>query len=373
MRKWMNTGAVGALWLLSFASGTGLDSTYRITERVRIAMLVLTILVVLIKVLDKKKAPVKTRDLVAFGGMAGVFFLSALIHGCKAQPFEYLYAFLAVLWLSRLKFSEEDFRRIGLCVGIAGFTVLFIFGRATRLGGWNENSVAMIGFFSYLVFLIPLFDSRRRNAKLLILVTAVVVMFFLNMTESRSCLLFMLVTLAFALGVPDRKLLYRSNASTSIVLLFPLFAAIFVVLISSSQLIQDLDLWSVARYDKPFLNGRDVLWRNGFELLGRNPLLGCGDLNADNWHNSAVHALTAYGLLGYYLWLRSFHAILAKADAFLDDYLVRGCIVSFAIIYMQQSVELGIISTTPDLIPFIILGMMLGRVRYLREATYAEA
>ena len=372
MRKWMNTGAVGALWLLSFVSGTGLDATYRITERVRIAMLALTILVVLIKVLDRKKAPVKTRDFIAFGGMIGVFFLSALIHGQKAQPFKYLYAFLVVLWLSRLKFSEEDFRQIGLFIGIAGFVVLAIFGRTTRLDGWNENSIAMIGFFSYLVFLIPLLDSSRKNVKLLILISAIAVTFFLSITESRSCLLFMLVALVFALGILDRQWLYRSDISTGIVLLFPLIVAVVTTLLASSALLQDLDVWSVARYDKPFLNGRDALWRRGFEILGKDPLLGCGDLHADSWHNSAIHALAAYGLLGYLFWLRSFHVILSKAKPFLADHLVQGCIVAFSIIYMQQSVELGIVSTTPNLIAYIILGMMLGRVRYLREASHGR-
>lgn len=373
MRKWMNTAAVGALWLFSFISGTGFDAAHRITERVRAAILVLTALVALGKMLGRRKAPVKTRDFIAFGGMFAVFFLSAVVHGHRGQPFEYLYAFLIVLWLSRLRLSEEDFRRIGLCVGVAGLAVLVIFGRSTRLSGWNENTVAMIGFFSYLVFLIPLLDSRSRNAKLTILVSAIVVTFFLNMTDSRSCLLFMLVALAFGLGVPKGKLLYRSGTSTCIVLLFPLFVAGITVLFSASQWLQDLDMWSAAHYGKPFLNGRDALWKRGFELLGQNPLLGCGNLKADNWHNSAVHALVAYGLLGYYLWLRSFHAVLVKANGFLDDYLVRGCIVSFAIIYLQQSVELGIISATPNLIPFLILGILLGRVRYLREATYAEA
>lgn len=59
--------------------------------------------------------------------------------------------------------------------------------------------------------------------------------------------------------------------------------------------------------------------------------------------------------------------ILAKGRKWLDDVIVSGCIITFIIMYIQQSVELGLVNENPNIIPYIVLGIMLGRIKLLDE------
>lgn len=372
MRKWVNTAIVGMFWLLSLVKATGIDTTYRITDRARVLLFLITAAVILMESKANHGITVRKTDLFVFGGLAVVFLASGFLNGKGTQPFEYLYAFLVVFLISRIPLDESDFAHIGFFFGLAGFAVLYIYNQMTVLSGWNENSIAMIGFFSYLVFLIPLFNVQRRKMKALIVLTAIAFSFFISFTESRSCILFLGIALAFAIGLFDRKILYRGAGFIYIALLAPLFVAVFFVLISPSQVFQKLDAWSIVQFEKTFLNGRDKLWSYGFQLFFKDPWLGCGNLDKANWHNSAVHVLATYGALGYYFWIQSFHTLIAKARPFFSDYLIQGCICGFLIIYLQQSTELGLVSAAPDLIPYIILGMLFGRIKCIRNEENAE-
>lgn len=371
MRKWMNTGIVSLFWVLSLVSGTGLDSTYRVTDRARLLILVVSIMLVLLENRKKNRITVERGKFFTFLGMIVVFFISSFLHGKDTQPFEYLYAFLVVFLISKLKLDESDFKRIGLCIGAAGVAVLFIYNRMTKLSGWNENSIAMIGFFSYLIFLISRFNVKSKKAKAQIVFTAVVVSFFLNQTHSRSCILFMAVAIILALGFIDRSFFVQKK-TTRFMLLFPALVAILIASLSTTSLTRELDIWSLTRYKKPFFNGRDLLWVRGFGSLPEHLLLGNGNLMTDNWHNSAVHVLTTYGIAGYLFWLGAFDILMSKARDYLGDYLVQGCLICFLIIYAQQSVELGLVSIAPNLIPYMMLGMMLGRIRFLKSESHVE-
>ena len=372
MRKWINTGIVVGFWIICFINGTGLDATYRIIERVRIGLLILSIVIILLENWHGVSIKAKRSELFTFFGMIAVFFVSSFLRGKGMQPFEYLYAFLVVFLISKLKLDESDFKRIGLCIGAAGFAVLFIYDRMTKLSGWNENSIAMIGFFSYLIFLISRFNVKSKKAKAQIVFTAVVVSFFLNQTNSRSCILFMAVAIILALGFIDRSFFVQKK-TTRFILLLPLCIAIPIASLSATSIARNLDVWSLTRYKKTFFNGRDLLWARGFGSLPEHLLLGNGNLMTNNWHNSAMHVLTTYGIAGYLFWLGAFDILMSKAGDYLGDYLVQGCLICFLIIYAQQSVELGLVSIAPNLIPYMMLGMMLGRIRYLRDAIHVEA
>jgi hypothetical protein len=59
--------------------------------------------------------------------------------------------------------------------------------------------------------------------------------------------------------------------------------------------------------------------------------------------------------------------MIEKARVWIKDYIIEGCIVAFLVLYVQQSVELGLFAPNPNLIPYIMLGMMLGRIGYLKN------
>ena len=43
---------------------------------------------------------------------------------------------------------------------------------------------------------------------------------------------------------------------------------------------------------------------------------------------------------------------------------------AFLVLYVQQSVELGLMAPNPNLLPYAMLGLLLGRVNYLKERDY---
>ena len=55
---------------------------------------------------------------------------------------------------------------------------------------------------------------------------------------------------------------------------------------------------------------------------------------------------------------------------YISDEIVFGSMLAFLIIYLQQSVDLGFISDCPNLLPYMILGIGLGRVRLLQKKKY---
>ena len=357
------------LWIVNLFNGTGLDSVYHVTQNARLIVIILSIGVFLLK----GNSHVASRDFFTFGLMIVSFCISSFMKGYGSQPIEYLWVFGLVYLLGHLELDEKAFFWTGLAYGVGGLFILFIYDYGTVLHGWNSNSIAMIGMYSFLIMLIPFFNKTSFRSKSLILITAIAFAYLINPTSSRSCILFSMIGALFAINAIPRKLIYGRSGRMTICLVFPLIIAIIVVLVSGTSLFESLNLWSYLRFGKPIFNGRDEFWRYGFEVLFDNFLIGAGTMNINNWHNSAMTCLSAYGTVGYFLWISSFKNILNQASWWLDDYIVQGCVVSFIVIYVQQSVELGFISANPNLIAYVILGMMLGRIRYLRNEEYENA
>lgn len=51
----------------------------------------------------------------------------------------------------------------------------------------------------------------------------------------------------------------------------------------------------------------------------------------------------------------------------MKDAQVQGLIISFIVLFIQQSVELGFIGAPPGIIAYVLLGLLLGRAHYLEE------
>ena len=59
--------------------------------------------------------------------------------------------------------------------------------------------------------------------------------------------------------------------------------------------------------------------------------------------------------------------LLKEAAPYVKDVCVIGCITAFMVIYWQQSVELGFFAPNPNLLPYAMLGSLLGRINALRS------
>jgi len=269
--------------------------------------------------------------------------------------------------MSRFPVNDFVIWLTGLIYGGAGAAVLYIYNYGSLFSGWNDNSIAMIGMHSFLVFLVPFFDRSRSRDKLIIVIGTIIYSRLMFATNSRSGVLFMFIGAAFALNLFARGLILNGRYRRNLLLYIPLLIAAVVCLFSTSGSMNTLNNWSYMKFGKPFLNGRDALWKRGFDVLWDHIILGSGKLNALNWHNSAIACLTAYGCLGYFCWIKSLGQILDRAQYWIEDAQVQGFIISFIVLFIQQSVELGFIGAPPGIIAYVLLGLMLGRVRYLEE------
>lgn len=360
MNSILYTGIMVVLWILNLFNGTGLGSAFQTTERARL----LIYLIFLIIVITNAKKNIKP---IYYLIIAMPFFFIAVsyLKGYNYMGLHYVSSLMLVYILSKLRVNVNAVRLTGIAYAVMGMAVLVIYDFGSLLSGWNGNSIGMIGLYSYLVFLIPLYNVKSLSSKIIIIAVTVLYAFLIGPTDSRSCILFAIIGVLFALSILPRRLIIRTDRRYYLWLLIPLFVAIFVIIVSKGPYMDAINIWSYTNFEKPIFNGRDKIWEMGFQKFYADFIMGSGNLNAYNWHNCVIHCLTSYGIIGFILWIVSFKNILSIGRPWINDIIVQGCIITFIIIYLQQSVELGLISESPNLLPYVILGMMLGRVKEL--------
>lgn len=353
------------LWILNLFNGTGLGTVYQTTEKTRSLIYIAVILIILMKCREHHLW-VDKQDFIIFGGMAFIFIAVSMFKGNGAMGLHYLTAFLLIYCLSKLNVCEKTVKLTGLVYVVMGLGVLYIYNYGSILSGWNANTIGMTGLYSFLFFLISFHDVGSIRSKIIVVVLTLIYIYLIIPTDSRSCTWFAIIAVLFALSILPRNIILKTDSRLYLWLLIPLLVALFVVIISQGTYMQQLNLWSLQKFKKPIFNGRDEIWEYGLNILFNNLLFGRGNLEG-NWHNCIITVLTAYGIIGSTLWVMAFQRILSRGRLWLGDSIVVGCMITFLMMYIQQSVELGLICEVPNLLPYIVLGVMLGRIKYLRE------
>lgn len=357
------TAEIVLVWLSSLFNGTGLGNAHH-TDRITIAALVVLSAFFLLR---HRRVSVHKRIVYAFGGMTFIFVFSGLLHGRELGGAQYLCCFLLVYVFSQIKIQEHAMRLSGLAVLALGTMILTIYDYGTQLSGWNENSIAMIGLFSYILFAVSFYDQQSRWSKFLVLLSGAGVLWLIAPTDSRSCMIALVVTILLALTAKPCPRVLQSRGWTMFLLIIPLLVALITVVLSLSSIAPKMDIWSRRVFGKPIFNGRDRLWLVGFRSFLHYPFFGSGRINANNWHNTAIACLTSFGMVGYAFWLKCLYLPLKRGSLYLSDPIVTGCMAAFLLMNAQQSFELGMFSSNPNLLIYLPLGLLLGRIRYLKE------
>lgn len=369
MNSFLYTFIMIGLWIVNLFNDTGLGAVYHTTERARIIIYVVFIFIAIWNFIHNRYY-IDMHDVMILGGMAVFFVITSLIQGQGMMGIHYISAFVLIYILRKIGVTRKAVVMTGIAYLIMGIVILYIYDFGTALSGWNPNTIGMIALYSYLIFLIPFYNSEKvLRSKLILIAVTILYVVLIEPTDSRSCTLFALTAAILALSSMLRNLVIKSNQRYLGLLLIPLFIAVTVVWISKTSYINTLNQWSLEKFQKTIFNGRDVLWNQGFQLFLDNFLFGRGSL-AGNWHNCMIGMLTSYGCLGAILWIASLQNILLKGRRWMNDLIVPGCVVTFLIMYIQQSVELGLVNEAPNLLPYIVLGMMLGRVNFLNKEEY---
>lgn len=360
------------LWVINLFNGTGLGNLYNTTESTRLLLILIGVFLILIRL---KCSRILIKDMYLFASILAMFIVFTAVTVFKGQGIksvDYLWIFMIVFIISARAISLFDIKVVSLFIGILGGVILFLNSYTNIFAGWNGNTIGMIGLHSYLIFIIPFYRTKIIFEKIILLITTFLYSVFVLPTESRSSMLFAIIALVFYLIGINVNLFFKRKILILLVLLLPIIIAAVVSLISNSIFIDDLNRWSYNTFEKPIFNGRDEIWKYGFELIYENTFFGTGKLYSGYWHNSAISCLVSFGVIGYLFWINSFYSILKVSSKCANDVVISGCTISFLILFAQQSVELGIFGPNPNFLPYIILGLMLGRLKYLRREEFYE-
>lgn len=359
----INVISIIFVWLVSLFNGTGLGTTYHTTEYADYMIILLAVFLFICRANYKIQ---KSDFFISLG--LGVFFVA--IPWIKSYGFgnwQYVCSFILIYILSQVNVKKLGLYYGGMAAGGLGIIILYIYNYGTALSGWNDNSIAMIGLFSYLIFLIGFFNTEKKWTLFILLIVTVYFYQMQEPTDSRSCQLIVILSVVAMFLVRNKYAIFQNKKFIIICLLLPLIIALIVCLVSQSSIMSQINLWSIKEFQKPAFNGRDEIWLNGFQSMGEHFLFGTGQYTFSSQHNSAVTCLVNFGVIGYIFWIYTFYEILKKGEDYISDYIVKSCILAFLLMYVQQSVELGIISQNPNLLIYLPLGLMLGRVKYLKE------
>lgn len=356
------------LWVINLFNGTGLGAAYKTTELAMLGAVLIALCCVAYRAMQDGDILIPRKYFFVLLPLLGVVVATSLIHHHRLQSLEAFWCFLIVYIMSFTRPNIKALRMTAIAYGVLGLAILYIFDYMDILKGWNPNSIAMIGLYSFLVFTIPFFGMRGWRSFVLMPLIGAAYVILIWPTDSRSGIIVVIATLVLMLRlIPVTKIL-RSSKGIFLVLLVPLAVAIFVCLLSLFGDISNLKQWSEETFQKDLFNGRDDLWIWGFQLLQEKFLFGHGSVTMANWHNSAIACLTGFGAVGYILWTRLFHLILKNGRHYVEDTSVAGAMTAFLVLFCHQSVELGLIGVSPMLIPYVILGILLGRVNYLKHS-----
>lgn len=298
-------------------------------------------------------------------GLVLVFVLWPASKNNLKQGLEYAWLLTFAYVFGQISFSEDDARAIGFGAGAFGFAVVIARVFLGILAGWNNNDIAMTGFMGCAVLsAVPWRTWGQKIFHKILLVAMTLMALFL---DSRSCVAGCLILCVFVFGFVKPRMFLKKAWLRRLMLVLPALIAVGVVWFQNSQMFVDLNSWSMQYFNKPIFNGRNTIWETGLDMIRQTPWLGSGYINSGYWHNSAITLLTAFGLVGYILWICYFENILVDCQRWREDRCLALCLAAFLTIMVQQSFELGLVSTNGSMLPYLIIGIMLGRMRYLKQ------
>lgn len=351
------------VWIISFVEPSGWAMAIHLPEKISWTIALLAGGCLLISRNRKLQVP---GPLVVL--LIVTFIIIPVIMADSWQGAEYLVAFLTVYLAAQGTITPKVIAVSGLVIAVLGLVVLRIYVFGNILSGWNDNAISMVGLFSFVYFSMFLISKKGTAAFWIWNIVTVLYLWLLFKTECRSGMLFAVVAVVCIVYSRTVKKMLHGPKVRFLLLNLPLILALVVILLASSSHFAALDRWSLESNGKGIFDGRDVLWDNALKLLANTDYLGTGKFKM-NYHNSGIAALSVFGVLGYICWVKYFSCNIKRLQRYLSDDLVYVSLLAFLIIYLQQSVDLGFISPTPNLIPYAILGIGLARVRMLQVPT----
>lgn len=349
--------------LFSLLAGSGIGQAYHLYPIASAVVMGLYALFPVQRTLVKGQ--VRSREFFLALLIVLIFVLWPMLKGYKTQGLEYSWLLMLPYVVGLIALSSKDVEAIGLACGIFGVVVLVARLGLGIFGNWNRNDIAMAGFTG--MALCTVVPWKTWGMKIFHKVLLVIIMVMVLALDSRSCVIGCLILACFTFGIVKPRIFLEKVWLRRLVLMLPAIIAVGTVIFQNSDMFTSMNAWSMQYFEKPIFNGRNEIWEHGVQMIREKPWLGTGHINNGYWHNCAITAMTAFGIVGYGVWVWYFDNIMVDAGRWREDPCLSLCIAVFLTIMVQQSFELGLISTTGSMMPYLILGIMLGRMRCLRE------
>lgn len=350
-------------WIISFVEPSGWAVIFHLPEKINTTIAVISVLFFLFY--PNKRLPI-SRSL--FWLILIFMVVVPYLNSTTWEGASYIVAFLAMYIVSQCTITSTVIKYTSLTISFLGLFVLYVYTRGSILSGWNDNAISMVGLFSYIYFSIFLISKRDSKSFWVWNIVTILYLMLLFETDCRSGMLFSLIAVVAIFYAKFTRKILGVKKIRLLLLNFPLLISLIVIAVAASSGFDELNRWSMLNFDKPVFNGRERLWEYSFELLEKSYYMGTGKFLL-NYHNSGVAALSVFGIIGYLCWIIFFSKNLYYMSPYLSDGIVFGSMLAFLLIFLQQSVDLGFIYSYPNLLPYVILGVGVGRVRDLKKRT----
>lgn len=361
MGQYLSITVIILTWLISFVGPSGWAGAHHLPEKINF----LIILISTGLFLSNPKNKMYITNTLFFGLALTSVIIPYILSG-KWDGATYSISFLVVYIISCCKITAQVIRYSCYAIAGLGIFVLLIYTRGSLLSGWNDNAMAMVGLFSYLYFAIFLISKKGCTSFWIWNIVTIIYLLMLFKTDCRSGMLFSLITVLCIIFSNKSKYFLKKKNILIIILNLPVLISFLVIAISATPHFKELNTWSINNFGKQIFSEREILWEYAYDMLINNAYLGSGKFMF-NYHNSGVAALSVFGVFGYLLWIKFFYYNLTTLKYYISDGIVFGSMLSFVIIFLQQALDLGFIEKNPNLLPYLILGVGLGRIRYLRN------
>lgn len=302
------------------------------------------------------------------GYIIGVFLLFIIIPYFISNKWDgafYMFSFLTIYCFSNINISAKELMFSSFIIGFLGLGLITVYLRTDILSGWNDNGIAMLALFSFVFFTTYFNSLKTKWQRSICWCIALIYILQIAGTDSRGAILFMSTSLFMVYARKFTLRYIRNNKTILFIVHFPLIIALITAWIASQDWFTAFDSWYQMEYTKPVFNGREILWTETLEKIHKYPF-GVGEFTI-NYHNSAMACIGVFGIIGYLFWSKFFIKLLKKLATYFHDSNVYAFTCAFIIIYIQQSTELGFIKTTPNMLPYMILGLGLGRIRWYQK------
>lgn len=300
------------------------------------------------------------------------FVLLPLLTAQSIEGMQYLTAFMIIYIYANTRITQRTMAVSGLAVTIGGLFILGVYSFTPILKEWNDNAISIFGIFSFFFYGISIYGQLTRRKVIEFVIISLLYIVALFSTASRGGMIFIVIAVLVLIYRDKLKHVVGKPKHTILFLSIPLVVSLVVIAIANTSLYGRINAINLFETGKSLFNGREGIWLDSYKKLINSYLIGIGHFDY-NYHNSAVACLTAFGILGYIGWISLFKNYIKRCLPYIDDFVVYGAISSFYLVFIHQSIELGFISFSPTYLPYMILGIALGRTRLYREQGYKDA